>query len=1399
MSENENIELYLYGKDHVDHLILPALAEGQRWLKGIDQNGKTTNLMAIVARKGVWHLVQNENCVIENEKDSYVVVHVALRCIIVTKTDRFLLLSTPYTKKAHAFLAYQARKKRIVIGRDQACDIVCTQETISARHACLYQLDATRWCIEDLQSANGVYVNGVRCFKRELQVMDHIQIMELAIVKGVDGFFMNQVDAIAKQVALDPIRTKQTRVENVSFIGNMEPMALYCDTFQHTTFVVDSPPPPQQKKDTPLMLLIGPALTMGFSSMFMGVFSIFQSWMGERSLLQSIPTLIMSLSMALGAILWPLLARRYEKKEILRHEHIRQQAYMEYLSDMQQAIQHEIHAYTSYLKETFYDSTSCIQYAMENKAPSVHEQHPAYLQLVLGYGNYAYAPAFDGQQEGFVLHKDPLSIQRLEMLYHPYTLVDVPRMLSLSNCDIVSVTGIQAQTYLLDIVFQIVLRHSPSDVALIIAISRNDAYANGIAWLPHIFSMDGAHRYLICDENECYNVHKILEQEKRFLIYVSFFELRDEKMYWMRKRREMVFVTIRSQKRMMRSSREYGISLGQSDGQLEQDHSTIHFEFQQSNQETRRICAQRIIGYYQRNIPSQLQMDHAHFLDMYACANIRQLNIWDRWNKSDVSQSLAVCIGFHQREVLQLDAHEKGHGPHGLFAGMTGSGKSECLLTYILALCVAFSPHDVSFLLIDYKGGTMASSCAKLPHVAGIITNLQDDMLQRSFLSLEAELKRRQMVLNKAAQQYDIGNMNIDKYHILCKEHPALPKLSHLFIIADEFAELKMQEPACMDQLKQSARIGRSLGIHLLLATQKPAGVIDDQIWSNANFHLCMKVQSTQDSHDMLKKDDAAYLKKAGECYLQVGMDEVYERGQVAWSQSPYIEQDEYTPFCFDEIQLLHANAQPYMTRHMRPKADNVSITQMEATIRYISHLAKQHNQYAQPLWKAQLLAHIPQASYKDAVLYMDDMLHQKQYPLSYKQLPKHHTILYGDEASSKSMYIRTMLCVSLQHIPKGRRTYIFDFADHRLALFKTHGDIVDVLHEQDQEKVALFFYQMKKELQQRKQSANRSALLVIVHGYEQFCEHYEGFVDDLILLLREGEALGIQLILTAVKPDGISYRLTQYVHSYITFYLHDKTEYQRIYQGAWCPIPSAHLGSGIMKVQEDIVLFQTLEVQDEQIASLPDRAPWLASYPLPVLPTIIKHAIADSPLYIGMDMVSKENVSLSLRAHLYYFCASFQLPKPFLQLLCKQALHSFQNAYIVTKDCIYTQEITLTPSQFYHQLCEAKPMVIIWNQPYDNEDPRIKEYCMKHMMEDLHTHCMLFTMKEQGYYMSYPWFQEGMYDAVILWMGRGMSEHRYLFKNEAIPTKELKKSQAYLIEEDTCRQLQLWEEERHG
>src|SRR5699024_105887 len=150
------------------------------------------------------------------------------------------------------------------------------------------------------------------------------------------------------------------------------------------------------------------------------------------------------------------------------------------------------------------------------------------------------------------------------------------------------------------------------------------------------------------------------------------------------------------------------------------------------------------------------------------------------------------------------------------------------------------------------------------------------------------------------------STIDIYKYQKMYREGIVKEPVSHLFIISDEFAELKNQQPEFMVQLISTARIGRSLGVHLILATQKPSGVVDPQIWSNTRFRVCLRVQEKSDSNEVIKSPDAAYLKQTGRFYFQVGFNEIYELGQAAWAGGMYVPSEKNKKNINDSIDFIN-------------------------------------------------------------------------------------------------------------------------------------------------------------------------------------------------------------------------------------------------------------------------------------------------------------------------------------------------------------------------------------------------------------------------------------------------------------------------------------------------------------
>ena len=308
----------------------------------------------------------------------------------------------------------------------------------------------------------------------------------------------------------------------------------------------------------------------------------------------------------------------------------------------------------------------------------------------------------------------------------------------------------------------------------------------------------------------------------------------------------------------------------------------------------------------------------------------------------------------------------------------------------------------------------MANLFSGLPHLAGQISNLSGHLIQRAMISVKSENRRRQRIFA------EYGVNNISAYLRLYHEGEAEEAIPHLFLIIDEFAELKREEPDFMRELVSVAQVGRSLGLHLILATQKPGGTVDDNIWSNARFRLCLRVQDRQDSNDMLHHPDAAYLTQAGRCYLQVGNDEVYEQLQAGFCGARWEKDD-----CEREtVQLLTATGQRMHSgagkkKHSRSIAREQ--TQLQAVVEHLHHIAEE-SAYLLPrrLWLSVLperlmLSELPDQKkepqdFSVSIGLLDDPERQRQLPLCVDFLHHGGLLVIGGVGSGKSTVLQTVV-----------------------------------------------------------------------------------------------------------------------------------------------------------------------------------------------------------------------------------------------------------------------------------------------------------------------------------------------------------------------------------------------------
>ncbi|MGW4911356.1 FtsK/SpoIIIE domain-containing protein [Streptomyces sp. NPDC004270] len=234
-----------------------------------------------------------------------------------------------------------------------------------------------------------------------------------------------------------------------------------------------------------------------------------------------------------------------------------------------------------------------------------------------------------------------------------------------------------------------------------------------------------------------------------------------------------------------------------------------------------------------------------------------------RWRMG--GQSTMAVIGESYDGPFGIDLRRDG--PHGLIAGTTGSGKSELLQTIVAALAVANTPENMTFVLVDYKGGSAFKDCVKLPHTVGMVTDLDAHLVERALESLGAELKRREHILAAADAK------DIEDYQDLVRRDPSRPPVPRLLIVIDEFASMVRDLPDFVAGLVNIAQRGRSLGIHLLLATQRPSGVVSPEIRANTNLRIALRVTDAGESTDVIDAPDAGHIAKStpGRAYVRLG------------------------------------------------------------------------------------------------------------------------------------------------------------------------------------------------------------------------------------------------------------------------------------------------------------------------------------------------------------------------------------------------------------------------------------------------------------------------------------------------------------------------------------------------
>ena len=1071
----------LIKKDNVQDLILPEKIYGSFWLTDIDANGNERNIICVESFDNKWRIVSNNNafCVEDKKVIPYVfLINHQFIPIMIRDYDNGKPIDTlMYIYVSPTLDTYKLydisgiENKGITISNNNT-EISYNNSNLNDKYAIIQRVnDSYR-----LSTYGFVFVNGERVYNEQiLKNGDVIFIFGLRIILVIKEdkhylYINNPANLVITTLPLVIDNSNKINKFDIPQGENIE-IPLYSENdYYHKNprfkskinefeITIDPPPEPKNSEGTPLLLTMIPMMLMSMTSLISGYNSFVALSNGDVSTRSALPSIVMAISMMITAMVWPIIMRAYNKHEKEKYNYEREQKYTAYVQEKINLIKNEAINQKAKLID-MYPSTIVSSETILKKMTRLWErviEDEDFLTVNLGNGTKEMNIKINYPSERFTMAEDHLKKLVTDVANKSEFLSDVPIELSLKQKDKVAIIGdindgIKLMKQLL---IQIMAFQSYDDLRIVVFTNKENAnHWEFMKSLPYLWSNDKSIRYYGLNTEEdkeiCYNLDAILnsrlESKEELISTPHYLILTDS------------YKTIRNFdfiKRLLDTDKVgfNFIILSNKITSIPEQFKTFvninkdgHGELVETTAGTKPIKFEADfknnfdyegISKVLSNLPIEISTDEngdlpdtLGFLEMYNVGKVEQLNSISRWSKSNPILSLHAPVGVGTNgEKIEIDLHEKYHGPHGLIAGMTGSGKSEFIITYILSMAINYDPREVQFILIDYKGGGLANilsnSKYKLPHLVGTITNLDSSEIKRSLASIESELKRRQAIFNKARDISGESVIDIYKYQKMYREGIVDEPVSHLFIISDEFAELKVQEPEFMSQLIQTARIGRSLGVHLILATQKPSGVVDSQIWSNTRFRVCLRVQEQSDSSEVIKRPDAAFLKQTGRFYFQVGFNESFVLGQSAWSGKQYVPTNGLIKKDNSDMSVI--NNIGYVVKTVTPTVivNNNKNYGEEVTniVKYLDEIGKESGIQVTKLW----LDRIPNKILVDDLItkydYVpkkfdinpiigeyDDPSRQMQNLLTIPFTEYGNVLLYGVAGSGKANFLSTMI-----------------------------------------------------------------------------------------------------------------------------------------------------------------------------------------------------------------------------------------------------------------------------------------------------------------------------------------------------------------------------------------------------
>jgi DNA segregation ATPase FtsK/SpoIIIE, S-DNA-T family len=528
--------------------------------------------------------------------------------------------------------------------------------------------------------------------------------------------------------------------------------------------------------------------------------------------------------------------------------------------------------------------------------------------------------------------------------------------------------------------------------------------------------------------------------------------------------------------------------------------------------------------------------------------------------------NLRAIIGQSAQGTFSVDL--RADGPHALVGGTTGAGKSELLQAWILGMASAHSPQRVTFLLVDYKGGSAFRDCVGLPHTVGLVTDLSPHLVRRALTSLSAELRHREHLLARYGAK--------DLVELERRGEVEAPP--SLVIVVDEFAALAQEVPEFVEGVVNVAQRGRSLGVHLILATQRPAGVIKDNVRANTNLRLALRMADENDSSDVLGSPVAASfgLDLPGRAVARSGP------GRLAIFQTGYA--GGWTPDTPPPPQIRVETLgygpgrvwEPPAHEEPSQPAAEIGPTDIQRLVSTIDAAAKTAELPPPRVpWLPELrpvydLAQLPAARRDDELVFgvSDDPDDQAQPVVGFNPDLEGNLAVFGSSGSGKSVLLRTVaLAAGLPVCGGPSHVYGIDFGNRALSMLESLPHVGSIVPGTDHERLTRLLTFLRETVDDRGMRYSRASaatitdyrrladapdeprIIVLVDGLTAFRAAYESggrtrWLDLFTSLAADGRPVGVHFVISVDQRTGMPSALAAAVQSRVVLRMAHPDDY---------------------------------------------------------------------------------------------------------------------------------------------------------------------------------------------------------------------------------------------------------------